>query len=111
MPVGRLGGSAVGEIRSLRTAQPPNRQTPFAKTYTTPKPQKIQPRNCHAIHGAMYGTRLMPQRLPENIRTATMPHGMLKMMKTSASQRRAESGRRSRKYRYSSTWGDANSNR
>src|SRR3954462_6240712 len=97
MSVGRLGGSAVGELRSLRTAQPPNRQTPFAKTYTTTKPQKIQPRKCHAIHGAMYGTRLMPQRLPENIRTATIAHGMLNTMKRTASQRRARSGKRSRR--------------
>ena len=79
--------------------------------YTATSPQNIQPRNCHAMNGAMYGTRLMPQRLPENIRTATMPQGMLNNTKTSVSQRRAEAGRRSRRYRYSSSWGDANSNR
>ena len=41
----------------------------------------------------------MPHRLPENIRTATIPQGMLNSTKTSASQRRAVTGRRSRKYK------------
>ena len=79
--------------------------------YTATSPQKIQPSSCHAIQGAMYGVRLMPHKLPENIRTATMTQGMLKTTKRSASGRRAVSGRRSRRYRYSSNCGAANSNR
>src|SRR6185503_20229523 len=97
MAVERFGGSAVGERRTFRTAQPPNRPTAFPSRYTHTKPQKTQPRNCHAMNAAMYGMRLIPQRLPENIRTATITQGMLKTVKTTASQRRADSGRRSRK--------------
>src|SRR5688572_27227033 len=97
MADGRMGGWAVGDGRSLITAQPPNRPTAFPTRYTVTSPQKIQPRNCHAINGAMYGMRLIPHRLPENIRPATMSQGRLNTVNTSASQRRAELGRRSRK--------------
>ena len=45
----------------------------------------------------MYGTRLMAHRLPENIRTATIAHGMLNTTKTTASQGRVRSGKRSPK--------------
>src|SRR5262245_8075832 len=97
MAVGRFGGWAVGKGRTFLTAKPPNRQTAFPTKYTQTSPQKVHPRNCQAINGAMYGRRLIPHRLPENIRTATISHGMLKMVKTSASQRRADSGKRSRR--------------
>src|SRR5260370_24305447 len=62
--VERFSGWAVGERRILLTAKPPNRPTALAAMYTATSAQKIQPRSCHAIQGAMYGTRLIPHRLP-----------------------------------------------
>src|SRR6266550_926533 len=52
-------GMHVREMRDADAVQPPNRPIAFARMYTATSPQNIQPRNCHAMNGAMYGTRLM----------------------------------------------------
>ena len=71
------------------------------------------------MNGPMNGMRPSPHTDPNNSRKPTTNQGRLPSVKTTASTRRtrraraglAGSGRRSRKYRYSSAWGAMNKSR